>query len=52
MFDASEVMNITIELVRRGYSEEEIEKIWGKNLMRVFRETQSVARSMQIETQS
>ncbi len=52
VFDASEVMNITIELVRRGYSEEEIEKIWGKNLMRVFRETQSLARSMQIETQS
>ena len=52
MFDASEVMNITIELVRRGYSEEEIEKIWCKNLMRVFREVQSVAKSIQIETQS
>ena len=47
-----EVMNITIELVRRGYSEEEIEKIWSKNLMRVFREVQAVAESMQIETQS
>ena len=52
VFDASEVMNITIELVRRGYSEEEIEKIWGKNLMRVFREVQAVAKSMQIETQA
>ena len=52
VFDASEVMNITIELVRRGYSEEEIEKIWSKNLMRVFREVQAVAESMQIETQS
>ena len=51
-FDASEVMNITIELVRRGYSEEEIEKIWGKNLMRVFREVQAIAESMQIETQA
>ena len=52
VFDASEVMNITIELVRRGYSEEEIEKIWGKNLMRVFREVQAVAKSMQIEAQA
>ena len=52
VFDASEVMNITIELVGRGYSEAEIEKIWGKNLMRVFREVQAVAESMQIETQT
>lgn len=43
VFDASEVMNITIELVKRGYSEEEIEKIWGGNLIRVFKEVQKVA---------
>ena len=30
VFDASEVMNITIELVRRGYSEEDIEKFGAK----------------------
>ena len=47
VFDASEVMNITIELVRRGYSEEDIEKIWGKNVMRVFEEVQKVAEVMQ-----
>ncbi len=47
VFDASEVMNITIELVRRGYTEEEIEKIWGGNLMRVFTEVQAVAEEMQ-----
>ena len=47
VFDASEVMNITIELVRRGYSEEDIEKIWGKNVMRVFGEVQKVAEVMQ-----
>ncbi|MCY4263479.1 MAG: dipeptidase [Gammaproteobacteria bacterium] len=47
IFDASEVMNITIELVRRGYTEEEIEKIWGGNLMRVFREVQTVAERLQ-----
>ncbi|UII81306.1 dipeptidase [Flagellimonas sp. CMM7] len=47
VFDASEVMNITIELVRRGYSEEEIEKIWGGNLIRVFKEVQAVATKIQ-----
>ncbi|MEM9173065.1 MAG: dipeptidase [Pseudomonadota bacterium] len=47
VFDASEVMNITIELVRRGYTEEEIEKIWSGNLMRVFRDVQTVAAELQ-----
>ncbi len=37
-FDASEMGNITLELVKRGYTEEEIRKIWGGNLMRVFEE--------------
>jgi membrane dipeptidase len=37
-FDASELGNITLELVKRGYTEEEIRKIWGGNFMRVFRE--------------
>ncbi|MBW1295002.1 dipeptidase [Aquimarina litoralis] len=49
VFDASEVMNITIELVRRGYTEEEIEKIWGGNLIRVFKEVQEVAKKIQAE---
>ena len=43
VFDVSEVANITIELVRRGYSEEDIRKIWGGNLLRVFRDVQAVA---------
>lgn len=47
VFDASEVMNITIELVRRGYTEEQIEKIWGGNLIRVFKEVQAVAEQIQ-----
>jgi membrane dipeptidase len=47
IFDASEVMNITIELVRRGYTEEQIEKIWGGNLIRVFEEVQAVAKTYQ-----
>ncbi len=52
VFDASEVMNITIELVRRGYSEEEIEKIWSGNVVRVFREVQSAAETRVSETAS
>ena len=47
VFDASEVMNITIELVRRGYTEEQIAKIWGGNLVRVFKEVQQVAKEIQ-----
>ena len=49
VFDASEVMNITIELVRRGYSEDQIEKIWGGNLIRVFKEVQAIAEKIQTE---
>lgn len=37
-FDVSEMENITLELVNRGYSENEIYKIWGENFMRVFHE--------------
>lgn len=47
IFDASEVMNITIELVKRGYTKEQVEKIWGGNLIRVFKEVQAVAKSIQ-----
>ena len=43
-------MNITVELVRRGYSEADIEKIWGGNVMRVFREVQDVANAMRVQT--
>lgn len=33
---AGEMINITIELLKRGYSEKEIEKIWSRNLFRVM----------------
>jgi microsomal dipeptidase-like Zn-dependent dipeptidase len=45
--DASEALNVTVELVRRGYSEEEIRKIWGENLLRVWREVERVAQETQ-----
>lgn len=38
-----EMGNLTIELVRRGYSKKDIEKIWGGNFMRVFRDVERVA---------
>ena len=49
VFDVSEVMNITIALVKRGYTEEEIAKIWGGNLMRVFQEVQEIAQELQAQ---
>lgn len=41
--DASETGNVTLELVRRGYTEAEIAKMWGGNLLRVLREVERVA---------
>ncbi len=40
-YDVSEMGNITKELVKRGYSKEDIIKIWGGNFMRVFREVEN-----------
>ena len=41
--DASETFNVTLELVKRGYSEAEIAKLWGGNLLRVLDEVQDIA---------
>jgi membrane dipeptidase len=41
--DVSEFPNITRELLKRGYSRSEINKIWGGNFFRVFREVEKVA---------
>lgn len=42
-WDVSEMGNITLELVRRGYDEQQIQKIWSGNLLRVFNEVQNIA---------
>jgi membrane dipeptidase len=42
--DASETQNVTAELVKRGYSEVEIAKIWGGNLLRVMEAVEAVAK--------
>jgi membrane dipeptidase len=44
--DATETPNITAELVRRGYSADEIALIWSGNLLRVWREVERVAAEM------
>jgi membrane dipeptidase len=41
--DASETFNVTLELVRRGYTEAQIEKLWGGNLLRVMAEVEHIA---------
>lgn len=43
--DASETPNVTLELVKRGYSEEEIAQLWGGNLLRVLDKVQEVAKT-------
>ena len=45
--DASETFNVTLELVRRGYTEGEIAQVWGGNLLRVLREVERVAAELQ-----
>ncbi|HSL23128.1 MAG TPA: dipeptidase [Vicinamibacterales bacterium] len=41
--DASETFNVTLELVRRGYSEEQIGKLWSGNLLRVMQQVEAHA---------
>lgn len=45
--DASETFNVTLELVKRGYSEEEIGKLWSGNLLRVLDDCQRIAERIQ-----
>ena len=45
--DASETGNVTLELVRRGYSEEDIAKLWSGNYLRVWAEAERYAKENQ-----
>ena len=45
--DASETFNVTLELVRRGYSEDEIRQLWGGNTLRIWRAAEEVAADLQ-----
>jgi membrane dipeptidase len=44
--DASETFNVTLELVRRGYTEEQIGKIWSGNLLRVMAKVDEVGQTL------
>ena len=44
--DASETFNVTLELVKRGYSEDDIALLWGGNLLRVLDEVEAVAKTL------
>jgi len=41
--DASETFNVTLELVRRGYTEAQIAKLWSGNLLRVLEAVERAA---------
>jgi membrane dipeptidase len=45
--DASETFNVTLELVKRGYTEAQISKIWSGNLLRVLDDCQRIAERLQ-----
>lgn len=45
--DASETLNVTAELLKRGYSENEIAQLWGGNLLRVLDKVEVVAKNLQ-----
>ena len=44
---ADETFNVTLELVRRGYTEEQIDKLWSSNLLRVMADVERVAKKLQ-----
>lgn len=45
--DASETMNVTAEMVARGYTEEQIAKIWSGNTLDLWRRVDAVAAGLQ-----
>ena len=44
---AAETFNVTLELVKRGYTEQEIAKIWSGNLLRVMEDCERIAKDIQ-----
>jgi len=47
--DAFETLNVTLELVKRGYTETQIAKLWNGNLLRVLDKVAEVAENIQAE---
>jgi membrane dipeptidase len=48
---AAEAFNVTLELVRRGYTEEQIGKLWSGNLLRVWGDVEKVGQRLRKEQQ-
>jgi membrane dipeptidase len=46
---AGETFNVTLELVRRGYTEKQIAKIWSGNLLRVMAQVEKVAKELRYQ---
>jgi membrane dipeptidase len=46
---AAEAFNVTLELVRRGYTEEQIGKLWSGNLLRVWGDVEKVSQKLKKE---
>ena len=44
VMDVSQMKNLTIEMLRRGYTKKELEKIWGGNVMRVLKRLKNCLR--------
>jgi len=44
---AAETFNVTLELVKRGYTEEQIGKLWSGNLLRVWADVEKVSKQLQ-----
>lgn len=44
--DCSKMKALTVELLKRGYTEKELEMFWGGNFMRVWEETIKVAKEL------
>lgn len=47
--DVSTYPDLFAELLRRGYSDDELKNIAGRNLLRVFREAEAVSQRLQVE---
>jgi membrane dipeptidase len=43
---AAEAFNVTLELVRRGYTEEQIARLWSGNLLRVWGDVERVSQKL------
>ncbi len=44
--DVSQMPNITAEMLKRGYTEEEIQKVWGRNFFRVFKQVENLSENI------